>query len=117
MVRIRVRVSVTRHDSVEQAVQGVQGLSTQLTGQAGRVQLRMLLVAAQEPPFAAGTMTVRVRICVPLPHVTEHARQPVHVESLHGTGQTGMVHACFSVSEGHGMPLPRAGLSMVRVRV
>ena len=69
------------------------------------------------PPCSAAVVTVRLRACVPPPHVTEHASNAPHTLSTHATGHGCALHACASTSDAHAASLPPYAAAVVTLRV
>lgn len=72
------------------------------------------------PPLAAGVVTVRVRVCIPVvPHcVAEHGVNSDQSDTAQSTGHGGALHGADSVSgSGQGVPPFAAGVTTVLVRV
>lgn len=119
---VRVRVWVPPPHVFEHVPNALQSFQTQSTGMghACSLQAWLSLVGPSHalPPLDAGVFTVRVRVCVPPPHIFEHV--PNAVQSFQ-TQSTGGVHAAslqalVSLSAGQAAP-PLAGcVMMVRVR-
>jgi len=68
---VRVRDCVPPLQVAEQEVHELQSDTTQSTGQSWVLHAWVSDVHGQVPPFFAGVITVRVRVCEPPPHVFE----------------------------------------------
>src|SRR3954465_5542581 len=70
------------------------------------------------PPFAAGVVTVRLRVWVPPPHVAEQVDQSLQALTAQSTGigHAWVLHAWLSISAGQAMPPFAAGAVPVRLR-
>jgi len=115
---VRVDVCRPRPQVLEQADHAAQPLTTQLTGHGCVLQLWDCDNAGHAvPPCAAATVTVRVCVCTPPPHVLEqadHADQPL---TTHWMGQGWELQICDSDTAGQATP-PNAGCVVTgRVRV
>jgi hypothetical protein len=61
-------------------------------------------------------VTVRVRVCVPLPHVLVHPDHKVNAEVAQCTGQGPLLHACDSASAPHVWPPQATAVAIARER-
>jgi hypothetical protein len=81
-------------------------------GQAWALQLWVILLNGHSlPPFAAATVTVRVRLCDPMPHETEHWDQPDQEDTTQSMGQAWVLHSWEPESIGHTLP-PKWGATV-----
>jgi hypothetical protein len=113
----RERLFVPLPQDLVQAEYAEKALRTQCTGHGPSVHTCISLRLPQmRPPWAAGVVTVRVRDCVPEPHVTEQLPHESHSVVSQSTAQAWVLHAMVSLMAGHTTP-PKAGAtSWVRVR-
>jgi hypothetical protein len=116
MTRDRVRSPVPH--VCEHGLQFDHWLIMQLELQIGCVHVSVSLSGGHAGPLhAASIEIVRTRERIPLPHVTEHADQPVQPPTTHATGQQPKPQLTLSINDGHGLP-PLTGCEVTsRVRV
>ena len=89
------------HDAV-QSPQALQPVTTQSIGQAWVLHSRVSDACAQAtPPCCDAVVTERVRIWLPVPHVSEHEVQPLHAVWTQSTGHAASLQDCTSYTEGH----------------
>jgi hypothetical protein len=121
-VTMRVRICVPPPQALLHMLHSVQALTSQFTGIAHGSVLhgRVSRSAGQAmPPFIGCCVTVRVRTCIPPPHVRLH--MPHSLQAL--TWQsTGIAHGCVlqarvSLSGGQARPPLVGGCVTVRVRI
>jgi hypothetical protein len=68
------------------------------------------------PLLAAAVVTVRLRVCDPPPHVTEHGPKAPQFVTTQFTGHGLLLHVIVSTSGGHAAPPNCAATTLVRVR-
>jgi hypothetical protein len=68
------------------------------------------------PPCAAATSTLRWRVWLPPPHVTEHACHASHADISQSTGHESVLHACVSSTAPHPVPPNCAATCVLRTR-
>ena len=91
---------------------------TQLTGQVCASQLWCASSVGQgAPPWAAEVDTWRKRLCVPPPHVREHANHAPHGLTLQSTGHAAALHTRWPFSDAQARPPCDAWRATARVRV
>jgi hypothetical protein len=87
-------------------------------GQACVLQLCAFVSDPQPtPPLVAEVTTVRDCVCVPDPHVSEHAPKEPQVLRTQSTGQACVLQDCVLVSVGHPTPPLAAPVVIVRAWV
>ena len=64
-----------------------------------------------KPPFAANGVTVRVCVCAPIPHVSEHASYALQRPTTQSTGQACVLHVVDSVADPAQYP-PQSPMSL-----
>ena len=104
------------HDA-EHMVYWPQAPTTQSTGHACVLHgLLSVNTGHCTPPLDAYVTMLRVRICVPLPHVAVHIVYSDHCPTTQSTGHACVLHVCVSTSAPHTSPPLAAAVTMVRVR-
>jgi hypothetical protein len=91
---------------------------TQWTGHEPLLQTCVWLVSPQAaPPWAIGVAIARERVCVPAPHVLEHAPHVSHGASTQSMGQASLLHDWVPLRYGHTWPPSDASVMIVRERL
>ena len=94
-----------------------QPVTTQSTGQGLSLQPRVSVSSGQMwPPWLACQMTVRERLWLPPPQLTEHCAHADHSDTSQWTGQGPSAHSAISCSVGHAVPPWAAPIDTIRVR-
>ena len=87
-------------------------------GQGSVLQVCSSVSAGQGwPPLEDGVTTVRMRVRVPPPQLTEQGLHSLHSMTTQSTGQGGVLQDSVSVSAGQELPPLEDGVTTVRMRV
>ena len=121
-VTVRVRIRVPPPHIRLHSLHSPQGLTSQSTGmgQGSLLQARVSMSSGQAiPPLPGCRVTVRVRVCVPPPHIrlhSPHSPQGLTSQST-GMGQGSLLQARVSMSSGQAIPPLPGCWRTVRLRV
>jgi hypothetical protein len=113
----RVRRSSPLPHDCEHVLQFDHALSWHAVAHAAGAHASLSLSVGHGVPLhAASVVTLRARVRMPLPHVTEHADHVAHDVTAHATGQHPRPQLVDSLSDGHGTPPLAAARVTVRAR-
>jgi hypothetical protein len=120
-VRVRVRApaapSAASRQVCEQAPHADHADMTQSAGQEEEPHGKDCDMYEHEmPPYMGARVTVRVRVCVPPPHVREHCPMGPQADSLQPSGHGLVLHCVSSVSTGQLTPPLGATCNTARYR-
>jgi hypothetical protein len=114
-VLVRLRDCVPAPHDVVHVDQAPKLGSTQSTGHACALQLRVSAECGQATPPLVGSWVARLRSCEPEPHEAVQVDQASKAGTTQSTGHAWALHDCISALCGQALP-PLVGATWVRLR-